>query len=154
MFLTCAFLDEARQLHLKARSRPRHWGDCYRACLASILELPAAEVPHFIEVRRCAPEWRDDERDWLRARGLEAIVVTLKTPLPEILGFFGAANPGVHYIVAGIGHNGVPHAVVACGNRIVHDPAGVGIAESIEGQHVLTLVGHHSRPSPDVKPRP
>lgn len=123
------------------------WGDCYRACLASILDLPSEQVPHFIQDRAAQPAWRDDERMWLAARGLQAIVMVFKLPLPTILECIGAMNPGVHYIIGGRGSNGMPHAVVACGASIVHDPGNVGISGPIEdGHHILTFVGARSRP--------
>ena len=47
-------------------------GDCLAACVASLLDLPLAEVPNF-----CAhDDWQKVYRDWLRARGLAE--VTLK----------------------------------------------------------------------------
>lgn len=129
------------------------WGDCYRACLASILDLPSEQVPHFIQDREGQPEWRDDERAWLAARGLQAIVMVLKLPLPTILEWLGAMNPEVHCIVMGMGSNGIPHAVVACGGSIVHDPGHVGITGPLEGgQHALTFVGVRSVPSTATKP--
>ncbi|MDB5541901.1 MAG: Bcep22 3 [Devosia sp.] len=131
------------------------WGDCYRACLASILELQTAQVPHFIQDRATKPEWRDDERAWLSARGLQPIIMVLKLPLPTILECLGPMNPGVHYIVGGMGANGMPHAVVACGASIVHDPGNVGIAGPVEGgQHVLTFVGALSAPHVGIKSMP
>ncbi|WP_295145110.1 hypothetical protein [uncultured Reyranella sp.] len=122
--------------------------------MASILDLPSEQVPHFIQDRQAKPEWRDDERAWLAARGLQAIVMVLKLPLPTILEWLGTMNPGVHCIVMGMGSNGMPHAVVACGGSIVHDPAGnLGITGPMEGgHHVLTFVGLRSMANPATKP--
>lgn len=44
----------------------RPMGDCLRACVASIFELPIADVPHFAE----ASSWFSAMCDWLRPMGL------------------------------------------------------------------------------------
>ena len=41
-------------------------GDCLRACVASVFELPIEEVPHFAE----APSWIAALRGWLKPMGL------------------------------------------------------------------------------------
>jgi hypothetical protein len=45
----------------------RPMGDCIRACIASIFELPIEEVPHFAESPR---GWFRSLQDWLRPMGL------------------------------------------------------------------------------------
>lgn len=42
-------------------------GDCYRAALASLLDLPAATVPHF----GLYLSWWDETRRWLQLRELD-----------------------------------------------------------------------------------
>lgn len=41
-------------------------GDCMRACVASLFELPLEDVPHFVEQN----DWHGEWVRWLRARGL------------------------------------------------------------------------------------
>lgn len=41
-------------------------GDCLRACVASIFELPIEDVPHFA----AAPSWFGAMHEWLRPMGL------------------------------------------------------------------------------------
>lgn len=45
------------------------WGDCHRSALASLLELPLSDVPHFAKGGRA--DWRERERAWLAGMGLE-----------------------------------------------------------------------------------
>lgn len=42
-------------------------GDCLRACVASIFELPLLDVPHFAEL---GPGWFQVMLEWLRPMGL------------------------------------------------------------------------------------
>ena len=42
-------------------------GDCWRACVATILRLPAREVPNFVDLAK--DEFLERTRDWLADRG-------------------------------------------------------------------------------------
>lgn len=48
------------------------WGDCHRAALATILDLPISKVPHFFyqcpEVHHPDKVWREME-EWLQPLG-------------------------------------------------------------------------------------
>ncbi len=83
-------------------------GDCLPACIASILELPLAEVPHF-----GAEDWFAALTAWLAPRGL----------YPVCAGVAGDWRPAGLHILAGKSPRGAfLHAVVARGAEIVHDP--------------------------------
>lgn len=101
---------------------PNSYGDCIRACIASLLELETTEVPHFVR-DGCAPEVTYQRiRDWLKDRGLVPMLsgfAASATP-DDILEFMGTTNPGVYYILMS-----ADHAVVCCDDKIVHDPAWV-----------------------------
>lgn len=45
-------------------------GDCWRACIASVLDLPRDEVPHFIEQARHEGDWVQNTLSFLRGYGL------------------------------------------------------------------------------------
>jgi hypothetical protein len=54
-------------------------GDCWRACIASILELPIEEVPNFVAEFADNPEITHYElcSNWLRERGLFMVDINL-----------------------------------------------------------------------------
>ena len=101
---------------------PNSYGDCLRACIASLLNMSSAQVPHFVK-DGCEPEVTYDRvRKWLAERGLIPMFIgyaASETP-DDVLQFMGETNPGVWYILFS-----ADHAVVCCGNEIVHDPAWV-----------------------------
>jgi RNase P/RNase MRP subunit p29 len=84
-------------------------GDCFNACVASLLELPLAEVPHF-----CShDDWWSYFNGWLEARGLYAINFQLTNNWrPEGLYILNGRSPRGTY----------NHSVVALRDRVVHDP--------------------------------
>lgn len=97
--------------------------DCYRAAVASIFELPLADVPHFYGEGRTPLEASKVLRVWLHARGVVQISLPSSAPLAELLANLEVLNPGAHYILGGATRNGPEgHAVVGCHGRIVHDP--------------------------------
>lgn len=100
-----------------AHRPPERYGDCLRACVASILELDAREVPHFFE--------RGDEaagnellHTWLSTHGYYPFVAQLPGSLSDVFDFM---RPNGHYILMGRTDDG-PHAVVCCGGAEVHNP--------------------------------
>jgi len=90
-------------------------GDCFRACMASILELPLAAVPHFAG---------DDQHErygaWLAQFGLGLLTFRLDQaqPWPSY-----ARYPGLAIVAAEspLGNGRMHGVVVRCGT-IVHDP--------------------------------
>ncbi len=86
----------------------RHDGNCFSACLASILEISIEEVPLFL-----GPYW-DDFLPWLKDRGLWASLYRRSE---------GHVPPG--YSIAGGPSKrfaGKMHACVAYNGMVVHDP--------------------------------
>jgi hypothetical protein len=45
-------------------------GDCFRCCVASLLELPIEDVPHFCDLPDPSVHWITRTQDWLYGRGL------------------------------------------------------------------------------------
>lgn len=91
-------------------------GNCFSACLASLLEIPDVDtVPLFLtEKTDTRPmQWMDRLDAWLARRGLYAL---------HFDGGTEDALPNVFYILGGMSPRGRPHAVVAHGREIVHDP--------------------------------
>jgi len=95
-------------------------GDCWRACIASVLELPIEEVPHFglLDVR----EGRREELKFLSKYGY------------TIYAIYGDGSMGNHpkievdeneyYFAIGVSprDKNVHHQVVCHKGEIVHDP--------------------------------
>jgi len=109
----------------KASLTPGSVGNCYSACLASLLGLPMDEVPHIQHLRNVAEyhaaielPWEDRRiaREWLRStRDLDLCIVN-RDSLDEL---------GVHYILTVSSHNGPwNHAVIARLGEVVFDPSG------------------------------
>ena len=83
-------------------------GNCFSACVASLLECPIDGVPYFMGSTRW---WEDFER-WLLPLGYYPILVPIDGTW---------APPGLH-ILSGTSDRGARHSVVARGREIVHDP--------------------------------
>src|SRR5688572_10391960 len=93
------------------RHRPAEgvWGDCHRAALASILELPLEEVPHFAEGGPDGKEFNRRIQEWLSGRGLIEISVPYKSEFQDVLNAQKWINPGLYYLLGGVSRSGVNH---------------------------------------------
>lgn len=101
-------------------------GDCMRACVATILELPLDEVPHFVQYVE-HPAGTDPHLWWW-----------------ALLGFCGAHGWHVRYVdedppggwclIAGKSPRGHQHVVVGFDGAMVHDPhpSRAGVVEPAE----------------------
>ncbi len=100
------------------------WGDCTRACVASIFELPADQVPHFAfngeepEDEEGGLPWEWRLREWLRGRGFTVMhfrIDSAETDFdPRVLQFY--------YVRGGRTLRGTLHDTVWFGRSMVHDP--------------------------------
>lgn len=89
-------------------------GNCFAACVASLLELPLDEVPNFCAI---ASNWFAEFNLWLRERGLYALALDLSNEWrPEGLHILSGPSP------RGAGGEDELHSVVANGRDVVHDP--------------------------------
>lgn len=86
-------------------------GNCWQACLASILDLPLDDVPHFVDIdARGGENWFHSTINWLWKRGLA--MYTPETH-PE----------NMYYLVTGKSPRGdFYHVVVYRNGELVHDP--------------------------------
>lgn len=89
-------------------------GNCFSACVASLLELPIEDVPTFVT---CEPGdrliWRTHFLSWLKPRGYYALTFQYNEDIhcmPEGFCILGGQSPRGS------------HAVVADKLTIVHDP--------------------------------
>jgi hypothetical protein len=93
-------------------------GNCFAACVASILELPMVQVPDFCA--NPADDWFTPFEEWLAGRGLFAL-----TMAPPYTSEERDSMPPLPYIAGG-GYEGPtgngPHAVVHKRGRLLHNP--------------------------------
>ena len=99
------------------------YGDCFRTCIAIILDEDPEVVPHF-----CDPNQFDDRkkvlRKFLHARDLD--VQTTMYPgeisFEDVLFTTGHYNPDIPMIVTGKSKRGVNHCVVIMNGEVFCDP--------------------------------
>lgn len=102
-------------------------GNCFPACLASLLHLSIEDVPHFGD-----DDWFDRFAAWLRPRGLYPVCVPKQDDW----------RPAGFHILSGRSPRGdFMHAVVAFGAEIVHDPhpSRAGILTREDTIHLVPL---------------
>jgi hypothetical protein len=93
-------------------------GNCFPACVASILELRLEDVP---DVCNDYPEYPDPSpwlvafADWLRPRGLDFMLAALDNTFPPWWTMYWIAGGPQK-------RTGIMHAVVYKGQEQVHDP--------------------------------
>jgi hypothetical protein len=95
-------------------------GNCFAACLASILELPITAVPNFFDLAPDEPgPWWKAVRDWLRPRGFGIITLSFE----DAKSWDELCLDGYH-IVSGKSPRleGAHHSTVWHRGRMVHDP--------------------------------
>lgn len=102
---------------------PHSYGDCIRACVASILEID--DVPHFaFDGTEDQDELRARFDDFLRGHDLTSWLIGYgDMPIDEFLSGIGTDNPGKNFIVFGAITSGEPHAVICRDGVQVHDPS-------------------------------
>jgi hypothetical protein len=104
-------------------------GNCFAACLASILEMVVSVVPNF-PLLHGDMEWIYRCNQWLWPKGLGLLAVA---PPPEHIDSFLTmmAESGAYFIVSGESGLGCEHAVIYKDGKLVHDPmpGGDGIKE-------------------------
>lgn len=84
---------------------PATYGDCLRACIASVLEVPAQCVPHFLE---------GNNDDWFRQLQVWALDHGL---------YLAELSADVHVTGYSIAVLSNSHAVVQQGCRTIHNPS-------------------------------
>lgn len=109
-----------------------HNGNCFAACLASMLDLPLWMVPPFEEMFS-RDNWLERVQEWLRTMfgvHLRRMSGHDIEHLPEF------------YIASGLSPRGVRHSVIFSAGALVHDPhpSRAGIAD-VEWTWHLTPAG-------------
>lgn len=94
------------------------YGDCQRACIASILNLPLSEVPNFAGPGVDDLEFSTRVKNFLATKNLAHLEFTY-------FDFAGFGNPkpsSLYHIIYGMTERGFWHAVVGLDGEVVHDP--------------------------------
>lgn len=99
------------------------YGDCHRTCIASLLDLPAEEVPHFNRNNPSATEFWEEHDAFMLTKGLVEVSHYFDCSLEDVLRVQAGLNPGVYYLLGGESKNGVNHTVICLDDEIVMDPA-------------------------------
>lgn len=100
------------------------YGDCVRACVASVLNLDTEKVPHFFIDNCDGLEGMRRVKVWLETRSLVPFWSNFDgdASMTEIFEFMEGQNSTVHYLLFGRTSQG-NHVVVCRGGHVVHDPA-------------------------------
>lgn len=118
---------------------PNSYGDCIRACVASLLSLPTEEVPHFVRDNASGTVMLQRMRDYLKPLDLVPMINGFPATLSadDVLQFMGEHNPGVAFILLS-----ADHAVVCMDGAIAHNPAWVrsALVTPDDAWHIITLV--------------
>lgn len=118
---------------------PHSYGDCIRACIATVMDTPCEQVPHFADLGASPDEALASVRRWLGLRGFTVASFGFpgSEPISDVMDYMGQANPGVTYLLFGQMRGGGDHVVVCQGGEMVHNPAWV------PGRlHTPTTAGH------------
>ncbi len=113
-------------------------GDCFRACIASLLSLPIENVPHFCDGK---PEgdttYYGELNTWLAERGLIYLEFGTGSGWSES---FAAAGGDCFHIISGRSPRGYLHAIVGRNGEPIYDPhpSNAGLI-TIETFGILTL---------------
>ncbi len=133
------------EIHQTIFGKPH--GNCFQACVASVLEIPLDDVPHFCGGAN--PEWFAQARDFVAARS--ELTLLLVQAGPEWLPTVAAME--CYSIVGGRSPRGdFLHSVVYFGDHLVHDPhpSGDGIVGAPEDWIFFVAKNPARRPLPIV----
>ena len=106
------------QTELYDPTRPDRRGNCWQTVIASIVETPLADVPHFVQDDADHEgdfqwDWWKRTHDWLRERGLRLDYADINE------------SPGEYVLVSGKsprGNGSIHHVVIYLDGQMVHDP--------------------------------
>ena len=110
------------------RHNPEHgaYGDCHRAAVATILELPIEKVPHFAIDGPTGEVFSQRVDDFLA--GFNLAVFDMPFPgdltLKQVLDFMGTRirDRKLVFLLGGLSPRLTNHTVVCQGDELVHDP--------------------------------
>ena len=100
-------------------------GNCFSACIASMLGIPIEDVPTFVNF----PNWLGLANEFVKPFGFEMFM-----SVPRFVEYCRSAKDSKYhgyYIATGMGPRGFHHSVICKDGEVVHDPhpEGGGIAK-------------------------
>lgn len=100
------------------------WGDCFRCCIASLLELDPRDVPHFMEEGESSKDkWYPRLLSWLTPQGLTYFEFNCtEEALHTWQEFFTRENVNVYHTLSGQSPI-AKHTVIAYNGKCVFDPS-------------------------------
>lgn len=103
---------------------PISYGDCVRACVASLLDIEPPLVPHFFDAGQDGVEGVASMREYLKSQGLGVAFFAIDGSMSreDVGEFMKANNPNMYYILYGQLQSGGAHAVIGLNDNIVHNP--------------------------------
>lgn len=100
-------------------------GDCLRACVCSIFELPIRDVPHFV----AEDDWYGAFQRWIESRGFMLGSAFIRFDEDEPTRLTGHPSDGIYWIADVLSprlkrEDGTPgnHAIVMCAGEVAWDP--------------------------------
>lgn len=92
-------------------------GNCFSACVASLLELPTSDVPYFMgNTEKEGEEWFGRFEKWIKPHGFYPVIF-------ELLDGNKWRPSGLHILSGKSPRGDFPHSVIADGEEnIIHDP--------------------------------
>lgn len=117
-----------KQLVFPHRPETDEWGDCFRTCLACMLDLPTPSVPHFLDKGQTGDDFWLPLQKWMSDAGLYLLTLPYEgeTSLEDVLKAIGGLNPGNRYMLSGMSPRETNHVVVCLDNEIEWDPSPPG----------------------------
>lgn len=123
------------------------YGDCYRTCVAMILDMDRDTVPHFSKMAALNPDGPSASeylRQWLKPQnlGLFSVVLSKHNTTEEVLEMLGHIENDVPFMLIGESarYKGVGHVVVVKNGKIIADPSGSGIIGPSEDYYWVELI--------------
>lgn len=103
------------------------FGDCYRTCLAALLNLPRDDVPHYVTTMDVV-EWETEVKQkmdaWLVKRGFQELAIPVTGDLEGVLALQKTrTHSPVPAMLTGESRTGCNHVVVIFDGEIVYDPS-------------------------------
>ena len=97
------------------------YGDCFRTCVACLLDLEVDQVPHFCE--NGGKNAASEMDAWLiHNYGLYLFAVPFENgTLESVLAAVARNNPGP-YLLVGESSNHCNHCVICQGDKVIHNP--------------------------------
>lgn len=103
------------------------YGDCFRTCLAVLLDVDALMVPHFLHNydNRTPEEIDRSIAGWLEYQNLNLIRIQFpgEETQENIMLSANMMGSGLPYLLSGLSRTGCNHVVVCQGTEIVCDPS-------------------------------